>query len=332
MKVSMPEDLRLHKLTNCDGAPYYLVFSTAHSDYDSWIMHLGGPDENGKLIQSLLTSGSVFIDVGANIGTLSIPAARHCRKVITVEINPLNNLRLWLGAVANEIRNIHIISAAASNHDGITYFSGSEAWGHIVADPNAGTPCVSLKLDTMLRPFENDLSQGTPVLKIDVEGHESHTLRGAEQILAKYRPYVLIESIDIEGLHDTDARHAKKFLESALYTLFLINKNKLIPRKSSDLQENHVADFIAVPNELTSDFVANGFVIADLDKNEMLEIVDNMSSHPLIHHRRHAVGVLIRWSKENSEMFSLAKDISVRLIEDSELQEITPPLIESMGK
>lgn len=332
MNVSMPEDLRLHQLNDCDGTPYYLVFSTAHSDYDSWIMHLGGPDENGKLIQSLLTNNSVFIDVGANIGTLSIPAARHSKKVITVEVNPLNNLRLWLGTVANKISNIHIVSAAASNSDGITYFTGSEAWGHVVADPNAGTPCVSLKLDTMLQPFDFDLSQGTPILKIDVEGHESHTLRGAEETLAKYRPYVLIESIDIEGFHDTDARHAKKFLESSGYSLFLVHKHKLVPRKHSDLQENHVADFLAVPNELISNFHVDGFDITDLSNVEMLEIIDNLSMHPLIHHRRHAVGVLIRWSKENPAIFHLAENISARLIEDSELQELTSPLIENLRK
>src|SRR5258707_11726815 len=56
-----------------------------------------------------LRADDVFWDVGANIGAISLVAARHCRQVVAVEPDPRSLDRLRRNVVANKLTTVEIV-------------------------------------------------------------------------------------------------------------------------------------------------------------------------------------------------------------------------------
>jgi precorrin-6B methylase 2 len=108
-----------------------LHFPKRISGYEEYITRLGGPDENAQLLMQLLSGSGTLIDVGANIGTISVPVAARGSEVISIEMVPDNCLRLWFARRLNGLTNLHIVQAAASDYDGMIAFAGGEAWANV---------------------------------------------------------------------------------------------------------------------------------------------------------------------------------------------------------
>ncbi len=297
--LAVPRGLRIVEMKDRErGTSYLLAFSEQHSDYESWITNLGGPDENARLLMQLLRGGGTLVDVGANIGTISAPVAASGSAVIAIEMNPTNCLKLWAVATANGFKDFHIVQAAASDYDGMITFQGDEAWGNVYADEH-GKPAVCLRLDTVLTRF--DLA-GPVVLKVDVEGHETCVLRGATATLNKLRPMVLFEAIEIEGAPSYAARESKLVMEKAGYQLFLQRGNVLSPKTALDIQEGHVTDFLGVPPERRSELHMLGADIRPLTDDERIQWVTEMAAFQMENHQRHAAGVFLRWGRESPHL------------------------------
>jgi FkbM family methyltransferase len=158
------------------NSPYLLAFSKGKSDYEDWITLLDGSDENGRLLMKLLGGTGTLLDIGANIETISVPVAQSGSSVMAVEIIPANCLKLWTSGVANNLTNLEIIQAAASDIDGLLNYRGEEVSGAISAD-GKGPQALCLRVDSILA---HAASVAEPLIfKIDVEGYESAVLVGA---------------------------------------------------------------------------------------------------------------------------------------------------------
>lgn len=291
------------------GSPYLLVFSEAHSDYEDWITHLGGPDDNARLLMKMLRGSGTLIDVGANIGTISVPVAKRGTRVFAIEMVPDHCLRLWSAASQNRLTNLHIVQVAAGDYDGMITFQGTDASANVYAEKN-GTPSVCLRIDTLL----DTVSIVEPlVMKIDVEGHEAAVLRGSLQTIEKFRPLVLFEAIEIEGDPNSAARKSKQLLEDLRYALFLQRGSVLSPKASTDIQEGHVSDFLAAPIEKL-DGLANllGRELRPLTDDERIGWVREMAGFPMKNHQQHAAAVLERWRREDLPLYEKAKAVLAR--------------------
>jgi FkbM family methyltransferase len=157
-----------------------------------------------QVLQKLLIPGSCGIDVGAHLGSfLSVliriaPNGRH------TAIEPISVKCRWLRA---RFPNVTVIEAAASDRNGTAAFeefsrrSGYSrlADGSSVFSGNR-YDVATIKLDDLELPHVD-------FLKIDVEGNELLVLRGADQLIKKFRPSILFESGPIvPGRHvDRDA-------------------------------------------------------------------------------------------------------------------------------
>jgi len=141
--------------------------------------HFFAHDE--KILQQYLRPGDTFVDVGANIGALSLTAAGivgEAGRVFSVEAHPRTVDYLRGNIKLNNADNVTIIHAAAGDHEGVVNFSsGRSDDQNRVAESGLSVPLRTL----------DSLIPDVPVklLKIDIEGFELFALRGAERLLQR---------------------------------------------------------------------------------------------------------------------------------------------------
>ena len=139
-----------------------------------------------SVLQALIPSGGVVIDVGANVGALTLPAARRVGpqgRVLALEAAPriadllANTVRL------NGLDWVEVRQFAAGEADGTLRFNLSAQTTHnSVLVPNDFTETIDIpsrRLDTLLGPRER-----VDLVKIDVEGAELQVWRGMQRIVA----------------------------------------------------------------------------------------------------------------------------------------------------
>jgi len=184
-----------------------------------------------KALHRLLSPGSTFIDVGANIGFFSLLAASRVGsggRVIAFEPNPSNCELIHRSITANGFEKIITLhSAAVAEKKGQLYFTapGIDSNGRVINPAEAAGGAITLSsveavaLDDVLADTNR-----VDVIKIDVEGAEARVWQGMRQTIQRHRPILAFEFSPIL-LRQTSEVDPGKFLEEIQsdYDLFIIS-------------------------------------------------------------------------------------------------------------
>lgn len=148
-----------------------------------------------------MSADGLFLDVGANVGYFSLLLAHTSpdARVIALEPNPPIASLLEESIARNQLGSrISLHRVAAADTAGRLEFGVDAAnTGHsrLANDHHAGSISVeTVVLDDWLPSHLN----GRPLslVKIDVEGAEHRVLRGMHQLIAQYRPAMVVEGYD----------------------------------------------------------------------------------------------------------------------------------------
>lgn len=145
-------------------------------------------------IRRLFGPGQTFVDIGANIGCISLLAASIAGptgRVISFEPNPNNLQRLLGGVVLNGFDHVDVRPYAASDRRSIFSLAGGMSNTTVTEARGVDTATVyaqAVVLDDELA----DLPR-LDFLKIDIEGHEPRALAGCTGLIRKHRPTLLTE-------------------------------------------------------------------------------------------------------------------------------------------
>ncbi len=180
-----------------------------------------------QALSSHLRPGSVFYDVGAHIGVLSMLAARivgATGSVFAFEPDPGNIERIEEHARRNMLDSIHTVPFAAWSSAGRLRFEraspqSSRNQGTLATDPktNVGN---TIEVDTIaLDEFSRDHPPPT-LLKIDVEGAEAAVLLGSEEIFRSIKPALICEVHNEQAAQDVtrwlaDREYAFEWLQDS---------------------------------------------------------------------------------------------------------------------
>jgi FkbM family methyltransferase len=176
-------------------------------------------------------SGRNAVDVGAHIGSYTLPLARRFGGVIAFEPNPSVRHILRLNLRLNHIKNVRIEDAALSDAAGtrpLFLQTGTGATSslnplHYHMDYQRSIPVRVARLDDF--SFEN-----VDLLKIDAEGYELPILRGGTQTIARFRPIIFVEIHESrKGLVDACECDTCRYLVSIAYNPKLLGEYASTP-------------------------------------------------------------------------------------------------------
>ncbi len=228
--------------------PIRLETFTIHIRGDDWAVgaeiRASGryePHVTAELHRSL-AAGTVFVDVGANIGYFSLLAASitgpHGR-VIAFEPNSENCDLIRLSAEANGFRNITVYQKAVADRERTFSLAVEGSNGSVSERQAPGDILVSaISLDEALAD-----EQRVDVIKMDIEGCEGLALRGMAAVLARHRP-VLLTEYNPDGLQAQSHIEPERYLDDLRgmkYDLYVLTPGRARSRAPQSSPEIHAA-------------------------------------------------------------------------------------------
>jgi FkbM family methyltransferase len=189
------------------------------SDVSAAFVYYRVPDMRDIQFLRSQINGGVLIDVGANVGSVSLLLADRIDGAILFEPNPV--------AVARARENLAINNLSFDVHE----LAVSDVQGTVeFEDVGGANPCnrtvigfeSKIHTRTVFRvTLDEFLSQRAitseiGAVKIDVEGHENAVIRGMKHLLKHTRPRVVM----FEYLERTNLSEAASDFQSADYKIF----------------------------------------------------------------------------------------------------------------
>jgi FkbM family methyltransferase len=222
-------------------------------------------------IRRYVPPDGVVIDVGANIGAVTLVAATHLRNGHVYAFEPTDfafaklerNLALN-PALASRVTTLKMFVAdrSAPTSDFIAYSSWPVAGKHAVDEHPVhkgiakAASCGQTTIDEFMAAQK---PPGVSFIKIDTDGHEFSVLSGASQCLAQSRPIVLFEACAylMKAPQPAFADFAELFRS---HDYAICEGTRLEPIDSEEFKRQCPAgggmDLIAVPKERSSGPVA----------------------------------------------------------------------------
>jgi FkbM family methyltransferase len=137
-----------------------------------------------ELLAPFLPRDGVFVDIGANVGTYALWAARRVGlggRVIALEPHPRTFAKLEYNRAANDAENLRCLNLAAGPQAGtarLGFDGGGNVGGASLLD--AGTAGGGIDITVAVRPLADILAQEgvrhIDAAKVDVEGYEDRAL------------------------------------------------------------------------------------------------------------------------------------------------------------
>jgi FkbM family methyltransferase len=204
-----------------------------------WIEQEGRLDHDQNFLPDILkhiAPGSTVVDVGAFIGDHTVAYSKQVGSmgvVYAFEPNPIAFQCLEHNTA--HLKNVSRFPYGLSDHEETVPLSGNNG--------NAGGSYVGTHMkvaDVKLYALETQIPWGADFIKIDVEGYELKVLRGAGNLINRYKPKMVIE-INSEALKRQGAtpEHIFGWLTQYNYSWTIIQKNCL--------RNDPMYDILAVP-------------------------------------------------------------------------------------
>ena len=154
--------------------------------------------ETSFFLRKFLNSNCIAIDVGANVGALTLLMAKQCDKgrIIAIEPGPQSYLRLMDNLTLNPklLELVTICKVGVSDKKGELFWGEDpENLGNASLLENTGTLVEVQTLDNIIE--ENNLKR-LDFIKIDVEGMEYEVIKGGINSIRKYHPTIYYETLE----------------------------------------------------------------------------------------------------------------------------------------
>ena len=198
----------------------YVVFNKNDKYIGKSIEHYGEYSiQEADLLQKLCRQGDIVVEVGANIGALTMMLARSVGdsgRVYAFEPQRIVFQTLCANMAINSISNVECFQAAVSSEAGHIFvpeieYDKTKNFGDFQADAFVeGDRVIKIVLDDFLELPRFRL------LKVDVEGMEYNVVMGAKKLIEKFHPILYVEND-----REEKAQQLIDYIKSHDYRLFV---------------------------------------------------------------------------------------------------------------
>lgn len=203
--------------------PYKLCAKFTFSDFEHW-----GSGHNEGFVDCIeaCRGKAYFLDIGAHIGLVSLPASNVVAgKVIAFEPATANRRYLEKHIALNAIENIEVHDAlvGASSKDNIEFYEQNDATGmnSRVVKKDHHLYHKTTRQQVSLDDFCQSQKIVPDIIKIDVEGAEYDVIKGATQLLTRHSPIIFL------SLHPKELLLMGSSVENVITLLLQLNYNAL---------------------------------------------------------------------------------------------------------
>lgn len=182
-----------------------------------------------QLLQSWAHQPFHALDIGANVGLHALPLAalNPDGKVYAFEANPVSFTYLQLGIMVNGFAHrLELINGAVCEHVGVEDFTAFSPYGSTadgLQDTGRGwmekhtLTVLAVTLDAWMQRCQ---PERIDFIKLDIEGGELLALSGAQNLLKKYRPKILMECYSVNlAAYGKTVYHVYEFAAHARYVV-----------------------------------------------------------------------------------------------------------------
>ena len=182
----------------------------------------------------LLPENSVVLDIGANIGIMTVHLCRNVKKGIVYAFEPIPENYLVLQKIARffHIQNLHLFNCALGDQNKVVEMImpvnasvKKQGLSHIIhesiSDLNDGV--YYSVLQRTLDSVAAEIKIPFYAIKMDVENFEFFVLKGGKESIAKYRPVIYTELWDNENRTRCFA-----ILSELGYKIMVLDNKKLV--------------------------------------------------------------------------------------------------------
>jgi FkbM family methyltransferase len=216
------------------GCEYILPNILENIGFDIFINGIYERQTSDYICRNVPLNG-VFLDLGANIGAITIPINKRRKdiKLVCVEASPRIFSYLKQNLRKNEAIQAQLVNKALfySDNEKLGFYSPDEKYGKGSLSPvftDIEVSVMTVKLDTLLKELG---IKKVDLIKIDVEGFEYHVFKGAESLLSgNDAPDIIFEFVDWaeKSASGIEIGAAQQILMDMGYRIFCINdRNKM---------------------------------------------------------------------------------------------------------
>jgi len=188
-----------------------------------------------EIVRTVLPSGGVAIDIGANVGWHTLLMARLVGaegRVLAIEANPSVREHLERNVKFNRLGQVEVVPFAIAESERHLDFHGpnaddpASASGHVSGRTEEKTGLIRVKARSLDSIVEERRIARVDLIKIDVEGFEWPALQGGEETITRFRPYIVFEYDSAYARRGGGSTSVlAEFLQMHRYRLFAIGRN-----------------------------------------------------------------------------------------------------------
>ena len=182
-----------------------------------------GTNIPGAMVEELrphIKKDSVVLDVGAHVGTMTVPFANMAQTVYAFEPMAENVEYLKRNIEQNHVANVEVFSVALGAKEGTV--------GMDIRGGNISSATIEGHGNIPVKTLDSYHFKRVDFIKIDVEGYEPEVLAGAQELINTQKPIVFFE-VNLPELRKHGKNPLKK-IEKMLSGYVFYHNNKKVSR------------------------------------------------------------------------------------------------------
>ncbi|MEX0944418.1 MAG: FkbM family methyltransferase, partial [Balneolaceae bacterium] len=216
-----------------------------------------------SFIKNFVKPGMTILDIGAGFGVYTLPIAKkigNSGSVYSFEPSPMLNRYLEKSIKINGFNQIELINLAVTDQVGKQQFEAdSQNPENGQLNPEGEVEVMTTTLDAW---WQLNGLPNIDLIKIDVNGMELNVLKGAENLLSKNSPFLLIAVPNSKDQMDAII----KYLNSIDYELYqYISQLRLLARYEIEQEKDvYLNNLVAVKKDLVPSLIDQGLIFDDV--------------------------------------------------------------------